>query len=99
MARESGIENVIAKEQGKAAQSAEGGVQSEVKYSLSETIDGRSVAVVDDDILSGIYTGTWDKTTADKAKKAAKKKKAEHKKNRKLAQQLKREKERAKAKK
>ena len=43
-----------------------------VQYSLSETVDGRNVAVVDDDILSGIYTGKWDNATADKAKKAAK---------------------------
>ena len=41
-------------------------------YSLVETVDGKLVAVVEDDILSGIYTGTWDKVTAEKAKKAAK---------------------------
>ncbi len=45
---------------------------NEIKYSLAETVDGKQVAVVDDDILSGIYTGTWDKATAEKAKKAAK---------------------------
>ena len=77
MAQESAVESVIAEErtntaQGATMQTSESGVQGEVKYSLSETTDGRSVAVVDDDILSGIYTGTWDKTTADKAKKAAK---------------------------
>lgn len=32
------------------------------KYSVEETDDGRAVAVVDDDILSGIDTQTWDKT-------------------------------------
>ena len=36
------------------------------------TTDGRLVAFVDDDILNGIYTGTWDKATAEKAKNAAK---------------------------
>lgn len=41
-------------------------------YALEETEDGRLIAVVEDDILSGIYTGNWNKTTADKAKKAAK---------------------------
>ena len=30
------------------------------------------MTLLDDDILSGIYTGKWDKATADKAKKAAK---------------------------
>ena len=41
-------------------------------YALEETEDGRLIAVVEDDILSGIYTGHWNKATADKAKKAAK---------------------------
>ena len=45
---------------------------SDTKYSLAETVDGKQVAVVDDDILSEIYTGTWDKATTEKAKKAAK---------------------------
>ena len=75
MAQESAIGDVIAEESGDEAsqmQSAEGGEQSKVKYSLGETTDGRSIAVVDDDILSGIYTGTWDKATVEKAKKAAK---------------------------
>ena len=50
-----------------------GGKSSEkTNYSLEETITGRLVAVVDDDILSGIYTGAWDKATSEKAKKAAK---------------------------
>lgn len=45
----------------------EGGVQ----YSISETTDGRFVAVVDDDILSNIDTSSWDKAKKDAAKKAA----------------------------
>ena len=41
------------------------------KYSLSETTDGRFVAVVDNDILSNIDTNFWDAETKEKAKKAA----------------------------
>lgn len=48
------------------------GVKSEgVKYSVSETKDGRIVAVVDNDILSNIDTTTWDKAKKETAKKAA----------------------------
>ena len=56
------------------SQNEKGGdaARSGINYSLEETVDGRLVAVVDDDILSGIYTGTWDKATAEKAKNAAK---------------------------
>ena len=46
---------------------ADGGV----KYSVSETTDGRLAAVVDNDILSKIDTSTWDKTTKKKVQKAA----------------------------
>ena len=57
----------------KGTQSERNGDKSnETNYSLVETVDGKLVAVVEDDILSGIYTGTWDKVTIDKAKKAAK---------------------------
>ena len=42
------------------------------KLSVEETDDGRAVAVVDDDILSGIDTQTWDKTKKAQAKAAAK---------------------------
>lgn len=42
------------------------------KFSVEETDDGRAVAVVDDDILSGIDTQTWDKTKKAQAKAAAK---------------------------
>lgn len=42
------------------------------KFSVEETNDGRAVAVVDDDILSGIDTQTWDKTKKAQAKAAAK---------------------------
>lgn len=45
--------------------------KGEKKYSLSETTDGRFVAVVDNDILSNIDTSSWDKTKKDEAKKAA----------------------------
>lgn len=44
---------------------------SGVEYSVSETTDGRSVAVVDNDILSNIDTRKWDKETKNHAKKAA----------------------------
>ena len=40
-----------------------------MKRARANTVDGRLVAVVDDDILSGIYTGTWDKATTEQAKK------------------------------
>lgn len=46
--------------------------ENEPVVNRSAKKDGEYLAAVDDDILSGIYTGTWDKTTADKAKKAAK---------------------------
>lgn len=68
IARQLGNENYSSYIDAIRAYAEDGGV----KFSLSETADGRSVAVVDDDILSGIYTGTWDKATAEKAKKAAK---------------------------
>lgn len=42
------------------------------KFSVEETDDGRAIAVVDDDILSGIDTQTWDKTKKAQAKAAAK---------------------------
>ena len=42
------------------------------KFSVEETDDGRAAAVVDDDILSGIDTKTWDKTKKAQAKAAAK---------------------------
>ena len=42
------------------------------RFSVEETDDGRAVAVVDDDILSGIDTQTWDKTKKAQAKAAAK---------------------------
>ncbi len=41
------------------------------QYSFDVTVDGRLVAVVDDDILNNIYTGKWDTKTAETAKKAA----------------------------
>jgi hypothetical protein len=42
-----------------------------VQLSISETTDGRLVAVVDDDILSNIDTSSWDDTKKAEAKKAA----------------------------
>lgn len=42
------------------------------RFSVEKTDDGRAVAVVDDDILSGIDTKTWDKTKKAQAKAAAK---------------------------
>lgn len=42
------------------------------RFSVEKTDDGRAVAVVDDDILSGIDTQTWDKTKKAQAKAAAK---------------------------
>ena len=44
----------------------------EARYSISETDDGKPVAVVDSDILSQIDTTTWDKAKREEAKKAAK---------------------------
>ncbi len=48
-----------------------GKASENTKYSLSETTDGKFVAVVDSDILSNIDTSSWDKTKKDTAKKAA----------------------------
>ena len=45
--------------------------QSGTQFSVSETTDGRLVAVVDSDILSNIDTSSWDKTKKDEARKAA----------------------------
>ena len=45
--------------------------KSKIDYSLSETTDGRFVAVVDSDILSNIDTSSWDKIKKNEAKKAA----------------------------
>lgn len=45
--------------------------QTDTKYSVSETTDGRPVAVVDNDILSNVDTSTWDKTTKKQVQKAA----------------------------
>ena len=45
--------------------------QDKTQHSLSETTDGRFVAVVDNDILSKIDTSTWDKKTKKKAQSAA----------------------------
>lgn len=42
-----------------------------VKYSISETEDGRQVAVVDNDILKDIDTTKWDKETKKKVRQAA----------------------------
>lgn len=41
------------------------------KHSISETTDGRFVAVVDNDILSNIDTSSWDNAKKAEAKKAA----------------------------
>lgn len=48
---------------------ADGEVSTQL--SVSETVDGKPVAVVDDDILSGIDTTTWDDAKKETAKKAA----------------------------
>ena len=48
-----------------------GNRDTDVKNSISETTDGRFVAVVDNDILSNIDTSTLDKETKKKVKKAA----------------------------
>jgi len=53
------------------AYKASGTVGSGTHYSLGTTTDGRFVAVVDNDILSGIDTATWDKAKKEAAKKAA----------------------------
>lgn len=45
--------------------------QTETKYSLSETTDGRFAAVMDNDILSNIDTDSWDNAKKNEAKKAA----------------------------
>ena len=45
--------------------------QGDVKFSVSETTDGRIVAVVDNDILSNIDTSSWDNAKKAEAKKAA----------------------------
>lgn len=50
---------------------AQGKTQVDTKYSLSETTDGRIVAVVDSDILSKLDTSSWDDTKKETAKKAA----------------------------
>ena len=50
---------------------AQNKAQTDTKYSLSETTDGRIAAVVDSDILSNIDTSTWDNTKKEAAKKAA----------------------------
>jgi len=47
--------------------------QEETRHSISETSDGRFVAVVDDDILSHIDTSNWNNETKAEAKKAANK--------------------------
>lgn len=47
------------------------GKQTGTKHSISETTDGRSVAVVDNDILSHIDTSKWGNETKSEAKKAA----------------------------
>lgn len=44
----------------------------ETRYSVEETVDGRAVAVVDDDILSDIDTTSWDESKKRQAQKAAK---------------------------
>ncbi|MDD5901460.1 MAG: hypothetical protein PUC73_11280 [Lachnospiraceae bacterium] len=48
-----------------------GATGSGTHYSLGTTIDGRFVAVIDNDILSGIDTTVWDKAKKEEAKKAA----------------------------
>ena len=48
-----------------------GTAQKGIKYSISETTDGRYAAVVDNDILRDIDTTTWDKETKQQAQKAA----------------------------
>lgn len=45
--------------------------KGDVKYSISETTDGRIVAVVDSNILENIDTTSWDNTKKETAKKAA----------------------------
>lgn len=55
------------REKGKDSATAEG----DVRLSVAETTDGRSVAVVENDILSNIDTSKWDKETKKAAQKAA----------------------------
>ncbi len=43
----------------------------EAQYSIGRTDDNRPVAIVDDDILSGMDTTTWDDEKKNQAKKAA----------------------------
>ena len=43
---------------------------AKTQYSISETTDGRKVAVVDNDILSDINTENWDKATKKNVQKA-----------------------------
>lgn len=50
---------------------AGGKAQTDTKYSISETTDGRFAAVVDNDILSKLDTSTWDDTKKNQAKQAA----------------------------
>lgn len=50
---------------------ADGKAQGDTKYYISKTTDGRSVAVVNNDILSSIDTSQWDKETKKSAQKAA----------------------------
>ena len=54
-----------------AYRQSSGNAQSGTKYSVSQTTDGRFVAVVDNDILSNIDTSSWDKAKKDEARKAA----------------------------
>ena len=55
------------RDKGKGSAKAEG----DVRLSVAETTDGRSVAVVDNDILSNIDTSKWNKETKKAAQKAA----------------------------
>lgn len=47
-------------------------LNTSTRYSIKETVDGRAVAVVDDDILSHIDTTSWDGEKKTQAKTAAK---------------------------
>lgn len=56
-----------------AVEFAEYAWPEEVKYSVRKNADGRSIVVVDEDILKGIYSGgKWTQEQKNKAKKAAK---------------------------
>ena len=57
----------------RATTKTDGKVSSDTKYSISETTDGRFVAVVENDILSNISTDNWDKATKKQVQKAASK--------------------------